>query len=321
MAQKYKIITPDDDDDVYERSETYISDIEIRMPDTGVLRSPPTDVQITIYDPCGTALVSDANMTEDDEGEWSYQYTIPAAAEYGQERIDIKATATDSSITIFRDDFFVFSYDLINRARRYSGINKKSASNEDVALICNDALRETINDITIKRKNEVPICDPDIGKLWDGSNTTFRLKNTPIVDFNYDGDILGSGETFCTPDVEGYWIDADYVKHDAFVKSIDEITGRCTIVQDDGVSAIPADAVGIYCTYYTRSYEYNENTFKEAVAYLAAHHLILKLTDLHNATMADLPSNQKKLEINLRRFKTKYKEAIDRIREGTCGGI
>ncbi len=302
---------------IYEREETYDYDIEIRDED-GILIDPDT-VKITITDPNGDDLVSLANMTQDDTGKYSYNYDIPATAEYGEWTTVVTATSAATTVTKFRSNFFVFRFNIINKIRRFSGVGKESISDEDISEIGMEALKEGLEEVFDYHKDVKPICDPDYGVLFNGSNKVVRTPHRYLADYNFDGEVSTNTLTG-EGDVTGWWYDSDYDRDYILISVTNEDSGRISIT-DSGGSAIPADHNGVYLSYHTRWETYNEKLFEDAVAYLAAHNLILRMTEAHQATAADLPSNQKKIELNLRRFHYKYREIMNKISKPLIEGV
>ena len=260
-------------------------------------------------------------MVSDAIGHYEYNYNFPSDSVYGEYNIIYKATAYDGTITIMRNSIMLFRKDILTKIRRYSGISNESIDDEDLCGITIQALDEALNEAFDFHKDVEPICDPDYGVIFNGSNKVVRTPKTPIADHDFNGSVEGIGATPCDGDITGYWIDSDYAKHDMYITVNDAKTGRITITQDDGVSAIPNDYQGAYLTFWTEWESYDENIFLDAVSYLAAHHAILRMTDLHRATGADLPSNQSKIELNLNRFYRKYEMLMSKISRPKCDGV
>jgi len=260
-------------------------------------------------------------MTSDATGHYEYTYEFPSAANYGEYNILYKATSYAGTITIMRTTTMLFRKDILTKIRRYSGISNESIDDEDLYGITIEALDEALDEVFDFHKDVEPVCDPDYGVIFNGSNTVVRTPCTPIADHDFNGSIQGYGADPCDGDITGYWIDSDYTKHDMRITVTDAKTGRITITQNDGVTAIPADHQGAYLTFWTEWESWDENIFLDAVAYLSAHHAILRMTDLHRATGADLPSNQKKIELNLNRFYNKYEMLMSKISRPKCDGV
>jgi hypothetical protein len=318
LTQVYKI--KETKHEIYERGETCVFDIEIRLLSSGAM-SNVSDITITLTNPCGDILLNAQSMTSDSTGSYVYNYTLPSDSIYGEYTILYEATAyVTGTVSSKMSNMFVFRDDLVNKIRRYAQIGKETIDDEDLSGMAMDALREALDEVFEFHKDEVPVCDPNYGVLFNGTNTIVRTSKGNIADHNYDGSVLGTSASSCVSDITGYWIDSAYAKHTAKITINDAVTGRITITQTDD-SAIPASYKGIYISYWTEWESYNEQIFEDAVAYLAAHHVILGMTEAHKATAADLPSNQKKIELNLQRFKTKYKELMSKISRPLCDGL
>lgn len=318
MTQAYKIIE-ENKHEVYERGETCVFDIDIRAIPEGT-KTVMSDVSLTVTDPCGTVLLNEQSMASDGTGEYVYRYTLPASAVYGQYDVTYEATDTSGYVTKKRNTLFIFRFDLINKIRSYSGVTKESVNDEDIAKIAMDATRECLEEVYEFHKDEKPTCDPDYGVMFNGTNKVVRTRCGRIADYDFNGSVQGYGANPCTGDISGYWYDSDYARHDAKIVVNDSISGRITLTQDDD-SAIPNNHKGVYITYHTEWESFNEKILEDAIAYLASHHLILRMTDLHRATAADLEINEKKLELNLNRFKHKYEILIEKISRPRCDGI
>ena len=317
MTQAFKIIE-ENKHEVYECQETCVLDINVYTIPDGTA-SDVSSAVVTIISPCGTTLVNEQAMTNDATGQYSYAYSLITDCEYGEYRVLYNLT-NGTTRTLMSNSFFVFRTDLINKVRSYSGIGVKSVNDEDLARITLDALREACDEVFLFHHDEKPIADPDYGVTFNGTNTVVRTRCGNLADHDFDGHVYGYGANPCSGDITGYWYDSDYVRHTAKITVNDSISGRITLTKTDD-SAIPSNNQGVYISYWTEWESYNENIFEDAVAYLAAHHLILRMTDLHSATAADLPSNQKKIELNLERFKNKYEALRNKISKPYCDGV
>lgn len=305
---------------IIERSETFPYDIEIRN-NSGTLISPPS-VLITIINSCGETLVDDVAMVTDGTGLFSYGYNVPATARYGAYDV-IVSTISDGTTTKYNSDFVVYQYNLIRRARRVSGVGKPSLSDDEVAGIGIEALREALDDVYEYRGWEQGQCDPNYNVMFNGTNTTIRTCATPIADYDFDGVVQGNGQIGnCSDwvDIRGYWINSTYAKYEAYVDVVDKDTGRITVTQTTG-AAIPSTHKGVFLEYHVGWESFNIKLFEEAVAYLTSHYMILRMTDLHHATTADLASNVRKIDLNLDRFLQRYLKILDMIAKPRCDGI
>jgi len=308
---------------MYERGETLSHAVTVRNFTTTVKENPDS-IKITITAPDDLVLVSAASMVSDgiNVGEYIYNYTIPETAIFGEYTIEVD-TVKNGSTTTSKHNFMVMSWEVVNMIRRYSGITKESVSDDDIAGIALEVYREVADDIFLYHPYEQPTYDPDYNTLFDGSSSVVRAKRTPIADHDFDGYVYGIGNLSRNTDfidVAGYWIDSDYVKHTAKITVTDAQTGRMTITQTDN-TPIPSTHTGVYIRYWTEWDTYNKKLFMDAVAYLASHHLILRMTEAHKATIADLPSNQRKIELNLGRFEDKYYRIREKIAKPYGEGV
>jgi hypothetical protein len=308
---------------MYERGETLSHAVTVRN-FTTTAKENPESIKITITSPDDIVLVSAASMVSDGVtvGEYIYNYTIPETAIYGEYTIEVD-TVKSSSTTTSKHNFMVMSWEVVNMIRRYSGITKESVSDDDIVGIALEVYREVADDVFIYHDYESPTCDPNYDALFDGSNTIVRSKYTHIADHDFDGQVYGIGNLSRNTDwidVAGYWIDSTFAKQTAKITVTDKVTGRMTITQTSGV-AIPSTHNGVYIRYWTEWNTFNSRLFMDAIAYLAAHHLILRMTEAHKATIADLPSNQRKIELNLTRFEAKYYKIREQIAKPYGEGV
>jgi len=308
---------------MYERGETFTHAATVRNFSTKAKENPDT-ITITITSPDGTILVTAASMVSDSitAGDYTYNYDIPANALYGEYKVEVDSTI-DSAVTTGLEHFVVFSWDMVHKIRRYSGIEKTSVKDDDVAGIGLEAYHEVMDDVYEYHRGITGICDPDYGVMFNGTNTVIRTKHTPIADHDFDGYVYGTGNISRESDwvdITGYWYDSDYAKHETKVTVTDNVSGRITVTQTDD-SAIPSTHQGVYFEYWVEWESFNGKILKDAIAYLASHNLILRMTELHNATAADLPSNQRKIELNLNRFERKYEKLLDMISKPAMEGV
>jgi len=84
---------------------------------------------------------------------------------------------------------------------------------------------------------------------------------------------------------------------------------------------VPSNACGGYVTYWTEYETFDLGLFKKAVAYHAAHEVMLQFNNLDRATIADLEANKPIIIASPNRMLNKYKTIRDRIRRPMCGGI
>ena len=308
---------------MYERGETFSHFVTVRNY-TSTDKENPDSIKITITAPDDVVLVNALGMTSDGAtvGEYWYNYNIPADALYGEYAVEVD-TVSGTSTTTERGHFIVIPWDIVDKIRTYSGVNKESVSDDDVATLAFEAYGELLEEAYIYHTYESPICDPDYCALFNGTNTVVRAKHTPIADHDFDGEVYGIGNVSRNTDyidVAGFWLDSDYAKHEATITVNDSVTGRITITQSDG-TAIPSTHTGVYIRYWSEWEMFNNRLLRDAAAYLASHNLLLKMTDAHTATAADLPSNQRKIEISLNRFERKCNQIMEKISKPLCEGV
>lgn len=308
---------------MYERGETFSHAVTVRNY-TSTAKENPDSIKITITAPDDVVLVSAVAMTSDGAtaGDYLYNYNIPADALYGEYTVEVD-TVKGGSTTTEKNHFIVMPWDVVDKIRTYSGVNKESVADDDVATIAFEAYRELLDDVYIYHSYETLVQDPDYCALFNGTNTVVRTRYTHIADHDFDGEVYGIGNISRNTDyidVAGYWIDSDYARHTIKVTVNDSITGRVTITQTDD-TPIPSTHQGVFVRYWTEWKTFNNRLLKDAVAYLAAHHLLLKMTDAHTATAADLPSNQRKIELNLLRFENKSNQIMEKISKPKCEGV
>jgi len=316
MGNFYTICTKYEDA-IYERSEKNYYVIKIKNIDGNAYVDPST-VSITIYNPCMGEEVSEASMTKSDVGIYYYSYTIPVDATYGEYQIKVTASSAPNTV-IYKDKFFILPWNIIYDVRRYSGItSKKSISDHDIAMIIWEAYLEALREVYVYRDNETPQCNPNTGAGFDGVNTTFATKNTPLADANGDGVITGYGEISCGTDIDGLWTDSNGDCHQLKITVLDAKCGKLTITQLSG-APIPGTNCGVKINYYTEWRTFSVAIFKSAVAFLAAHKCIERFAELDKATMADLHSNKVVILHNRNRMDKAYKKAMRRISRPVIG--
>ena len=308
----------------YQCEETYIHRIRIRDRDGALVY--PTSVLFNLDDPCSNSLVADGGMATDSTGTYEYDYNIITDCLYGEYKIKVEAIDAAGDISVFPANFFVFPWKCLSEIRSKSGIEQdKTIGDNDLARISWDAYAEILDEIYELQKYENFICDPDVNNLFNGSNTTVRINirgkenGTEIADHDGDGHVYGWGEHSCQTDVDGYWIDTDYARHQLKIVSIDEITGRCTATQTDD-TAVPSSNNGVKVTYWVKWGSWSERLLRKATVLLASHEVVQKFNSLDRATLADLQSNTPVLLANPNRLEILYMKTRDKIRQPMCGG-
>ena len=90
-------ITEFNESGIYERGDDYLCYVTIRDALTNE-KSDPSSVLITITDPCGVELVSDALMSKDVAYEYYYDYTLTADALFGKYNVEISTCSDRKSV-------------------------------------------------------------------------------------------------------------------------------------------------------------------------------------------------------------------------------
>jgi hypothetical protein len=306
--------------EVYERDETCVFDIETHLINSGIL-SDVSDSYVTLIAPDGTILLNNVIMTHGTTGRYSHKYDFTSSAKYGAYDITYKSIDTDGTITKERSSLFLFRYDIIRKIRKYSGITKVSISDEDIAEIAMESMEETLEEVYEFHHGEEPMCDPEYGVLFNGTNKIVRTKYNNLADYDFDGFVYGQANLSSASDITGYYIDSNHAKQECHISVNDAITGRITVTKSDNVTAIPSDNNGVFISYWIAWESFNEKILLSAICYLAAHNCLLRLIDLNRATAADLPSNQKKMELNIKRFEEKYEILMEKITKPRCDGV
>ena len=293
----------------YSRGDNIFIQINIKDVLTNAL-SDPSDVSISIINPCNIIKVASATMSSSVTGVYTYDYAIsstPTNTPYGIYKIEIK-TETEDTLTIF--NFVVFPWDVLSRIREISGAFQQSdMSDYKLALLAWTAYEETLDEVFELHYNEKPLPDPDSGYYFNGINIKFQLKNTPIADHNGDDYITGFGELACGEDITFSYIDSTGNRIVGDVTVIDANNGLVELT-DIGGGIVPNGISSAQVTYYSQSQTYNKDLMREAVAYLTAHKALLAFKSLDKATLADMQSNR---ATESERFLKRYEEIIEKI--------
>lgn len=304
---------------IYERGEDYNYHIEVRD-DDGTLVDPAAII-ISIYSPCGETLVGGAAMSKDTTGIYDYYYDIPEDAFYGKYRVVCQLTDSDGNIVKYTDYFYLFPWDINDDVRFIAGFeDDKSISDSALNKLIWNAYQEALDTVYQNYYNQTMLPNPDTGEWIDGTNTTFETKHSPIADANGDGVINGYGESSCGTDVDGWWKDEDGNCHRVKVTVNEAHCGNITVTQLDG-TAIPSNAKWVHLNYSIEYPSYNENLFRQAIEYLAAHNAIIKFKALDKATLADLHSSTVRIiESQRNEILQKYKKIMRKIKRPNIEG-
>lgn len=302
---------------VYERSETYVHRITIRNNQSQA--TDPSAVSLTITDPCGLVLVNALAMTKESVGNYRYYYNIESTATYGKYSTLMISTVTTGEQTRVQDEFFVMPYKLEKTARRLSGItDTKSISDEDISHIAWMSYKDALKDVYGHHYRETPRGNPDTGVMFNGINTTFQTNFYPIADSDGDGTVAGFDEQSCGTDINGWWIDNTGSYNQASITVSNSNNGEITITQRSG-SAIPSNNEGVYLDYWSEYDSYDSYIFEQAVGYLTAHHVMMRMKSVDNVTIADLGRNVPIVLKDEMRFFNEYRRLIKKISEPLMG--
>ena len=281
----------------------------------------PTTITQSIYDPCNVAILSAQSMTSDSTGEYFYNYAISSAATYGRYPVEVTATSATGNITIIKDEFFVLSWDGSRDVRQLTGIgDTKTISDTDMENMVWMSYQEALRDVYMHHYRERPRGNPDTGAGFDGSNTAFQTRNFPIADSNGDGDVYGYGQQSCGTDISGWWINNAGSYGKCWVTVSQKENGEISIFQNDGSSAIPSDNEGCYIDYWSSYNSYDETLFHQAVNYLTAHNVMLRLKEVDRVTLGDISRNAPIIEKDSNRFYKKYKMLLKKVCKPKFGG-
>jgi len=298
---------------IYQRGESYSHHVTIK--DRNNTKVDPAVILETIKDPCGRQVVSNASMGKTGTGQYYYYYNIPSTATYG--RYDVKTAGESSSATVatFKDEFFVMPWDVAKEVRQITGIgDEKTISDNDLENICWMSYKRALKEVYLHHYKEAPQPNVNTGILVDGSNVYFQTKSFPIADINGDGSVTGN-VTSCATDVDGWWINSSgaFSKCDIAITNADN--GTIELYQTDGLTAIPSNYEGLYLDYYSKYESYDEDLFQQAVAYLAAHYIMMRLKQPDRITIADINRNSPILIKDDKRFYFEYKRLMALIRK------
>ena len=303
---KRYIITQPKEQGIYSQGDSVYTQIYIKNILTSAMVD-PSSVSISIYDPCGVALVSNDSMPTTGVGIYNYDFSLSSTATFGIYSIKIE-TSTYDSLSFF--NFVVFPWDVLSRIRELSGAFQQSdMSDYKLAMIAWDAYLETLGEIYELHTNEQPLCDPDTGLYFDGTNKNFQVRNYPIADSNGDTSVTGFGELACGEDVTFAYIDDTGTRVVGKATVTDENNGIVELTQISG-AAVPSTIKAAMVTYSHQSETYNQALMREAVAYLAAYKAAIAFKSLDKATLSDLQSNR---ATETQRFLKRYEDLIEQI--------
>ena len=305
---------------IYERGDGYLLHLTIRDI-IARTKSTPSDVTITIKNPCDSTLIDAVSMTNDETGIYYYDYTIPADAVYGKYEVTV-STATHTMSKTY--NIHIFPWDANHDVRDVSGVGQnKSISDSALNKEIWNAYKETLESVFKYHEYEQPDYCRDVGDTSgsiDGTNKIFFTKYTNLADHNGDGAISGYGEQSCGTDVNGVWKDEDGFLNQCNITVSNAEGGKLLITRLDG-TAIPSNSLGIYLKYHTATARFSEDLFRDAVNFLAAHKVLLRFGELERATAADLNSAQNIKYVDPKRMYKEYKRIIRMIRKPMISGV
>jgi len=304
----------------YIRGDGYLLHLTIR---DNLLKtaSTPSSVKIEIDDPCGFNILASTDMTSGGSGVYSYDYTIDSSATYGKYEVTV-STTTYTQKEVY--SFYLFPWDVEDEVRGLSGIGQnKSISDNDLNEIIWESYKEAKAEVYEIRSNVKPkpcwsSCDA-YNYCINGSNTTFFIPE-PVADYDGDGLVKGWGEQSCGTDITGYWKDCNGYRYAVKITVQNADNGRLTVTQLDG-TAIPSTANGVWFNYHTESNSYDDNIFRTAVMYLAAHKCILRFGELERASSADLAVAQNIKYVDPMRMYNYYRKLMKIIRVPNISGV
>jgi len=260
-------------------------------------------------------------MTSDSTGEYFYNYAISSSATYGRYPVQVTATSATGNITIIKDEFFVLSWDASRDVRQLTGIgDTKTISDTDMENMVWMSYQEALRDVYHHHYKERPSGNPDTGVGFDGSNTVFQTYNRPIADSDGDGDVYGYGQQSCGTDISGWWIDNNGSWNQCWITVTQSNNGEINIYRGNGTSAIPSNNEGVYLDYWSSYDSYDETLFHQAVNYLTAHNVMLRLKEVDRVTLGDISRNSPIIEKDSNRFYKKYRSILKKICKPRIGG-
>jgi len=261
-------------------------------------------------------------MTKEDTGEYYYNYDISSTATYGRYSVQAIGTSAGANKAIFNSEFFVLSWDASKDVRQLTGIgDTKTISDTDMENIVWMSYQESLRDVYEHHHKEKPSGNPDSGAGFDGTNTSFQTYHYPIADSDGDGSVYGYGETSCGTDISGWWIDNAGSYNKCWITVSKEQNGEISIYQDDGSTPIPSNNEGVYLDYWSSYGNFDETLFHQAVNYLTAHNVMLRLKEVDRVTLGDLARNTPIIEKDANRFYKKYRSLLKKVSKPRIGVV
>ena len=301
---------------IFERGETFSHWVTIRDRDNA--KTDPSTVSMSIIDPHDNTVLTYSNMTKDSTGVYYYDHDLSSTATYGRYKVYVR-TKTGTHQGMLHDEFFIMPWKLEEGIRRKLGITSNDIDDEDLSHIAWTSYKEALRDVYNHHYKETPSCNPDTGEGFDGTNTSFQTKHYPIADIEGDGTVGDSDDA--EADITCWWINSAGHRNTGYVNITQVDNGEITITQSGGVTAIPSNNEGVYLDYWSEYDSYNEFIFREAVSYLAAHYVNLRLSELDKVTIADINSNRPIVLKSQNRYLREYKRLMDLVRKPRIRGV
>ena len=304
----------------YVRGDNYLLHVTIRDNLTKAT-STPSSVKISIDDPCGFTILASTDMTSLGSGVYSYDYGINSSATYGKYKVTL-STTTYTQKEVY--SYYLFPWDVEDEVRAISGVGQnKMLSDYSLNEIIWEAYKEAKHEVydlqhRVKPKSCWTSCS-SYNYCINGSNTTFFVPN-PIADHDGDGLVKGWGEQSCGTDIDGFYKDCNGYRHQVKITVQEANNGRLTVTKTDG-TAIESTANGVWFDYWTESRTYDDDLFRMAVMYLAAHKCILRFGELERASSADLAVAQNVKYVDPERMFKNYKRIMKKIQVPRIGGV
>jgi hypothetical protein len=320
-------ITETEESGIYERGDNYLNHITIRDILT-TAKSDPSSVLITITNPCGAVLVDAQAMSTSEIGIYYYDYSILANAPYGKYNVEISTATFTMSKTY---SYYVFPWNVNKEVRELAGIGEqKSITDRAINGLIWNAYNEVRHEVFSHHYdeqvrcnccNENCRCSNEVCSTFDGTNTTFWTQEGYLADYTDNGIIQGYGEApSCCTDIWMTWKDCDGDCHYGYVEVLDAMCGKLKLTTN-GINAIPSAYAWVKLEYWTRTRGWTRDLMHQAIEYLAAHKVLLRLGELERATSADLVAAQNIKYVNPARMYKEYRRILKKIRLPPAGGV
>jgi hypothetical protein len=287
---------------VVHRGDTYIKDVRFRI-DNSAVTVDTVHVQVTY--PCESGTTDFYLLPVEGElGRYVGDWCIDSDATYGEYNIEVAVLDNNGNTSIFESIFYILPKNLVPRIRSISGIKQSSdVDDRDIAMIAWNAFIESLDDVffrVIEERVRGGRCD----------NTYYTNRRHLVDDVDY-----------CEwTDVQVLYRDPCGRIREGSATIIDATTGEIQIFDADGDTLNPC-ICDTRINYTIRSRTWSETLHLKAIAYLAAHEVILRFNELDKATLADLHSNTPIILAHPDRMLKEYKRIINKIRITVVDGI